>query len=156
MRLHTCAGFGELITPPWLERVKKVATGVRQEIPNGAHHPDVERLVAEISSRQLEATILINGWMWIDPETGRVWQDKKTKPEPEHVGAFAVESEAKEFAEKAFGKLEWSNDGDPFPWKDGCPFYYASIPKDRIEPDDIEFDSVVIERISTYLDEAAS
>jgi hypothetical protein len=77
--LYTSAGFGEVIGTAWLNRIKAVANGVRQEIPNGAHGDAVNRLVREVADSGLKALFLVGGWVWVNPDGSGAHEDKDRK-----------------------------------------------------------------------------
>ncbi len=83
------AGFGEPIGRGWLELVKKVVGGVRQDIPGGLHAPAVNRLVEEIAKSGMRAIFLIGGWLWGNPDGTHIHQNRDRKPKYAELAATA-------------------------------------------------------------------
>lgn len=90
-RTYVAAGFGEPITKPWLELARKVATGVRQDIPNGLHAKAVNRLVEEVAKSGLNAIFLVGGWQWGDADGLNVHGNKDAHPTPQGVAASTAQ-----------------------------------------------------------------
>lgn len=82
MKLDVSAGFGELVTEPWLDRVRSVAGGIRQDIPNGLHATAVHALVREIALSGLDMISLVAGWLWGWPDGSGIHRDERRKPTP--------------------------------------------------------------------------
>lgn len=89
MKTYTVAGFGELIGKGWLELARVVASGVRQEIPNGLHARAVNRLVEEIAQSRMHAVFLVGGWLWGNPDGTHIRQSRELKPAASEVAGVA-------------------------------------------------------------------
>ena len=84
MKLFVTAGFGQLLTPFWISRARKIAHGVRQEIPSGFYAETIHRIAGEIADSGLDAIFLVNGWLWGNPDGTGVHKDAGRKPTPGH------------------------------------------------------------------------
>jgi len=90
--VYVSAGFGELISKPWLTLVKKIAVGVRQDIPNGVYAKGVNKLVEEIAKTSLRAIFMVGGWQWGEPDGTGVHRDDGIAPTPEGVAASTAQT----------------------------------------------------------------
>lgn len=89
MRTYVSAGFGEPIGKTWLELARKVASGVRQDIPSGLHAQAVNRLVEEIAKSGMHAIFLIGGWLWGNPDGTYIRMNRAQKPTQAKIAATA-------------------------------------------------------------------
>lgn len=89
MKTLITTGFGEPIGRRWLELAGKLASGVRQDIPNGLDIPAVNRLVEEIARSGMHAVFLLGGWLWANPDGTHIRQNLEQKSPPAEIAATA-------------------------------------------------------------------